>query len=455
MTSRFIVTFLSCFSFIVASQSDAAQHKLLPTDGKAEDHFGYSVAIDGTTALIGAFKADTIHSDTQSKATRQGKVSGGNKSDTGVINDASIIEGTNILEDTGAAYVFTLDANGWQQQAKLIASPAFAHDTLGGNVALKNNMALLGVRNRDDKGEDAGAVVAFEQQANQWSQTQILTAIDAKPGDAFGQSIALTERFLVIGAPHSDAPNKDSGSAYVFQRTQNTWQFHTKLTAVDGASGDLFGISVAIDGNTILVGADLHDEKAEKAGAVYAYVFDGKQWRHEAKLMADDGGHTDIFGVRVALFGNTALISARRDDIEGVGKDAGSAYIFERALISERASGKVKGQWTQTQKLTAPDGNADDRFARGVALNENTAIISAMHHDAKGENAGALYVFKKHDKQWHFSNKITAKDGLPQDRFGWNVALSKQTALVAAPHRDDNGNASGAAYLVELGQIRK
>lgn len=443
MASPSIVTFLSCFSFIVACQSYAAQHKLLPNDGKAEEHFGYSVAVDGTTALVGAFKADT-----------------------------------QTIEDAGAAYVYSLGPTGWQQQAKLIAHPAFAHDTLGGNVALKHNMALLGVRNRDDKGEDAGAVVAFEHKANAWSQTQILTAIDAKPSDAFGQSIALTDRFLVIGAPHSDAPNKDSGSAYVFQRTQNTWRFHTKLTAKDGAEGDLFGISVAIDGDTILVGADLNDEKAEKAGAVYAYAFDGKQWHHEAKLMADDGAHTDIFGVRVALFGNTALISARRDDIEGVGKDAGSAYIFERTVTTEKGrigettatkkevekktkegvrktetekeEWKATAQWTQTQKLTAPDGNADDRFARGVALNENTAIISAMHHDAKGENAGALYVFKKQHKQWHFSSKITAQDGLPQDRFGWNVALSNQTAIIAAPHRDDNGNASGAVYMLDL-----
>lgn len=418
MASRSIVTFLSCFSFIVACQSYAAQHKLLPNDGKAEEHFGYSVAIDGTTALVGAFKADT-----------------------------------QTIEDAGAAYVYSLGPTGWQQQAKLIAHPAFAHDTLGGNVALKHNMALLGVRNRDDKGEDAGAVVAFEHKANTWSQTQILTATDAKPGDAFGQSIALTDRFLVIGAPHSDAPNKDSGSAYVFQRKLNTWHFHTKLTAKDGAEGDLFGISVAIDGNTILVGADLNDEKAEKAGAVYAYVFDGKQWHHEAKLMADDGAHTDIFGVRVALFGNTALISARRDDIKDVGKDAGSAYIFERTVTTEKGrigETTATAQWTQRQKLTAPDGNADDRFARGVALNENTAIISAMHHGAKGENAGALYVFKKQHKQWHFSSKITAQDGLPQDRFGWNVALSNQTAIIAAPHRDDNGDASGAVYMLDL-----
>ena len=405
MTSTSFLSILFCFTLLPTWQSYAKQQKLLPEDGKVEDHFGYSVAIDGTTALIGSHKTDA----------------------TGI-------------QDSGAAYVYSLGTAGWQQQAKLVAEPAYVGDTLGGNVALKHHMAMLGVINRDDKGKDAGAVVAFEKAANSWSQKQILTAIDAKAGDAFGQSIALTEHFLVIGAPHSDAPHKDSGAAYVYVRNKNTWRFQAKLTAKDGNAGDLFGISVAINGDTVLVGADLNDERAENAGAVYVYVFDGKQWVQQAKLMAEDGADTDIFGVRVALFADTALISARRDDIENVGVDAGSAYIFER----------TSGEWAQTQKLVAPDGKADDRFARGVALNNDTALISAMHHDANGTNTGALYVFKKQLGQWRYTTKIVADDGAPEDRFGWNVALANKTAIIATPHRDDNGSASGAAYVVDL-----
>ena len=405
MKTGFVFKCLSCVALIVSCQSFAQQHKLLPHDGKAGDNFAFSVAIDGTTALVGSHKADAKNK-----------------------------------EDSGAAYVYGLSAAGWQQQAKLVATPAYAHDTLGGNVALKNDMAMLGVIKRDDKGEDAGAVFAFERGANAWSQKQILTANDGKAGDAFGQSIALTERFLVIGAPHSDAPYKDSGSAYVYIRDKKAWRFHSKLTAKDGAEDDLFGISVAIDGNTILVGADLHDEIAKEAGAVYAYVFDGKKWQHQAKLMAKDGAQTDIFGVRVSLVGDTALISARRDDIAGVGVDAGSAYVFERA----------QGRWAQVQKLVAPDGKADDRFARGVALNKDTAVISAMHHDAKGNNAGALYVFKKRQGLWRYSSKIVAHDGTAEDRFGWNIALTDHAAIVAVPHRDERGAQSGAAYVVEL-----
>lgn len=397
------LTFISC-------QSIATQHKLLASDGAAEDQFGFSVSIDGTTALVGAHKADTTN-----------------------------------LQDAGAGYVFSLGENGWQQQAKLVAKPALAGDTLGGNVALKHNMAMLGAIRNDDKGENAGAVFSFEKTNNQWSQKQILTAFDAKAGDAFGQSIALTKQFLVIGAPHSDSPHKDSGAAYVFKRHNAAWVFQTKLTAKDGAAGDLFGISVAMDGNTILVGADLHDKKAENAGAVYAFTFDGNAWQQQAKLMASDGKKTDIFGVRIALSGDTALISARRDDLQGIGIDAGSAYIFERA----------NGQWHQQQKLVAPDANADDRFARGVALNQNTAIISAMHQDSAGNNAGAVYLFKKQSGEWRYTSKIVAKDALPEDRFGWNLALSNDTAIIATPLRDDNGDSSGAVYIVDTKTIKQ
>ncbi|REL27258.1 hypothetical protein DXX93_12235 [Thalassotalea euphylliae] len=386
------------------------QARLLAYDGKAGDSFGYSTAIDGTTILVGAFKAD--------------------------INNTT---------DAGAAYVFVKGGskqhqNGWYQQAKLVAEPAFAQDTLGGKVALKGDIAMLGVMRRDDKGEDAGAVVSFERTSSNWRQTKIFTAPDAKPGDAFGQSIALTDKYLVIGAPRNDALGNDSGAAYIYVRERNTWRYQTKIIASDSAAGDLFGISAAIDGDTVLVGADLHDAKAENAGAVYVYRFDDNKWQQEAKLMASDGGKTDIFGVRVAISGDTALISARRDDIDSLGVDAGSAYIFVR-------EGKA---WTEQVKLTSPDGRADDRFGRGVALSGDTAIISAMNHDANGKDTGAVYVYNKGSDGWRYTNKIIAKQSTAGDKFGWNLDLSHGIAVITTPYHAAKGNESGAVFIQEL-----
>jgi hypothetical protein len=395
---------------LAAANSFAEQNIILVDDGKAGDSFGYGVAIDGTTLLVGAFKAD--------------------------------IDG---VTDAGAAYVYVLGEEGWRQQAKLVAQPAFAEDTLGGKVALNNNVAMLGVSRRDDKGKDSGAVISFERESNAWKQNQIFTAPDAKPGDAFGQSIALTENFLVIGAPRSDALGNDAGAAYIYNRENGSWRYQTKITARDGAAGDLFGISVAADGNTILVGADLHDEKAENAGAVYVYVLEKNKWKQQAKLMASDGGETDIFGVRVALSGNTALVSARRDDTEELGIDAGSAYIFVR-------DGST---WTQQVKLTSPDGQADDRFGRGVALRGDTAIISAMNHDANGSNTGAVYVYKNGSSGWRYTSKFMAKSSMPDDKFGWNVGLSNGVAVVATPNHDAKGQESGAVFIQNLNFITK
>lgn len=401
---------ICCAFALVAVDSFATQDIIIADDGKAGDYFGYSAAIDGTTVLIGANKADV----------------------DGVI-------------DTGAAYVYVLGDTGWNQQAKLVAQPAFADDGLGGNVALTNDVAMLGVMRRDDKGKDSGAVVSYDREENVWKQNQIFTAHDAKPGDAFGQSIALTESHLIIGAPRSDALGVDSGAAYIYKKESNIWRFQTKITASDGVVGDLFGISVAIDGDTILVGADLHDEKAEDAGAVYVYVMDDDTWKQEAKLMASDGGETDIFGVRVALSENTALISARRDDTEELGADAGSAYIFVRDSST----------WTQQAKLTSPDGLDDDRFGRGVALNGNIAIISAMNHDANGSNTGAVYVYMKGSSGWRYTSKFSAKSSMSDDKFGWNVGLSNGVAVIATPNYDAKGQESGAVFIQDLNYITK
>ncbi|WP_240657355.1 FG-GAP repeat protein [Pseudoalteromonas rubra] len=407
MTLRPTIKLSVCTILTALAGHSVAQDRLLANDGRAQDYFGYGAAIDGNTVLVGAHQADV-----------------------------------NGIKDGGVGYVYVLGDKGWQQQAKLIASPLFADDTLGGKVVLNNHIAMLGGMRRDDKGEDAGAVVAFERYADKWTQTQIFTAPDAKPGDAFGQSLALTDTTLVIGAPRNDTKANDAGAAYIFHRTGDSWRYHSKIMASDGAAGDLFGIDVAIDGNTIVVGADLHDKTAENAGAVYVYVLEDNQWQQQAKLMASDAGKTDIFGVRVAISGDTALISARRDDVEHLGVDAGSAYIFERTGT----------RWTQAQKLTSPDGSADDRFGRGVALSGDIAIISAMNHDAQGKDTGALYVYKKHPDGWRYSSKVIAKNAQPGDQFGWNVGLSGGKAVIATPHHDANGKESGAVYVQDLNQ---
>jgi hypothetical protein len=280
----------------------------------------------------------------------------------------------------------------------------------------------------------------FTRSGTTWSQQAKLTATDTAADDAFGQSIALSGDTVVVGAPHDDDKGDDSGSVYVFTRSGTTWSQQVKLTAADGAEGDVFGISIAFSGDTVVIGADLNDEKALDAGAVYVFTRSGSGWSQQAKLTAADGAETDIFGVRVALSGDTVLISARRDDDDIMGIDAGSAYIFTRTGTT----------WQQQVKLTASDGATDDRFGRSVALVGDTAVIGAMFQDDKGDNSGSAYVFTRSGSTWSQQAKLTAADGAAGDVFGWSVALSGDTAVIAATRNDDIGNEAGSAYVFEI-----
>ncbi|GAA0465503.1 hypothetical protein GCM10009096_02620 [Parasphingorhabdus litoris] len=409
ITNRGAIIFMIMLSLIHAptlAANPIEQQKLLAEDGASEDFFGFSVAISGDTAVAGAFRADD--------------------EDIGV--------------DAGAVYIFVRSEADWRQQAKLTASDGAPSDTLGGNVAISGETAVAGAIGDDQNGDNSGAAYVFVRSGTTWSQQMKLIAADGAEGDAFGQSIAISGDTLVIGAPHDDDKGIGSGSVYVFTRSGTTWYQQAKLTAADGAEGDLFGISVAVSHNTILVGADLNDEKAIDAGAAYVFTRTGNSWNQQAKLIAADGAQTDIFGVRVALSGDTALISARRDDDEAMGVDAGAVYIFTR-------TGNI---WRQEAKLTAPDGVADDRFGRDVGLSGDIALIGAMHRDDRGDNSGEAYLFKRSGKVWNLQTKLTAADGAAGDLFGWSVALSESAALVAAARNDDQGNESGSAYIFDI-----
>jgi len=402
-----------CLSAISAYADNVIeQAKLLGSDSTSNDFFGYSVALSKDTALVGAYRVDD---------DKKGK-------------------------DVGAAYVFVRSNNAWVQQAKLMAGDGEAEDTFGGNVALSGDTAVVGVIRDDDKvkGKDSGSAYVFKRSGSHWNQQAKLTADDASEGDSFGWSIGLSGDTLVLGAPYDDDKGKNSGSVYVYTRTGSTWSQQAKITAEDGSEGDLFGISIAISGDTILVGADLNEEKGFNAGAAYVFTRSENTWTQQAKLTANDGAEGDIFGVRVALEGNAALISARRDDDDMMGVDSGSAYIFTR----------VGNTWSQQVKLKAPDGAKDDRFGRSVALSGDNALIGAMFQDEQGENSGSAYLFKRTNNTWSFMAQFMPKDGNNGDVFGWNVALLDDTALISANRDDDKGENSGSAYIFDLKGIK-
>ena len=361
--------------------------KLLADDGVDGDFFGFSVALSGDTAIIGAFR------------------------------DSHDANGAN----SGSVYVFTRSGTGWSQQAKLIAADGAEGDTFGGNIALSGDTAVIGALRDDDNGKDSGSAYVFVRTGTSWSQQAKLTAPDGAAGDEFGYSIALSGDTAVIGALRDDDKGKDSGSAYIFTRSGARWSQQAKLTAADGAEGDVFGVDIALSGDSAVIGADLADEKGNNSGAAYVFTRTGTSWNQQAKLTANDGAPDDLFGIRVALSGDTAVIGAARDDDNG--DNSGSAYVFIRSGAT----------WRQQAKLVAADGAAHDRFGTRVALHGNIALVGAILDDDKCDNSGSAYVFARSRTHWRQQTKLTAADSADDDVFGWGVALSGKTAMIGAP----------------------
>ena len=282
-----------------------------------------------------------------------------------------------------------------------------------------------------------------------WSVTPIeeaeFLAADGAPGDQFGYSVALSGDTAVFGArfDDDDVNGVDSGSAYVFTRSGTTWSLQAKLTAADGAAGDQFGYSVAIASDTVVITANADDDDVNGVDSGSAYVFtrSGTTWSQQAKLTGADGAAGDLFGVRVAISGDTALIGARFDDDDINGVDSGSAYVFTRSGTA----------WSQQARLTAADGAAGDWFGYSVALSGDTALIGAhfVDDDVNGIDSGAAFVFTRSGTAWSQYAKLTPADGAAGDQFGGRVAMSGNTAVIGARLVDDvvRGVDSGSAYV--------
>ncbi len=208
-----------------------------------------------------------------------------------------------------------------------------------------------------------------------------LTASDGAISDLFGYSVSISGDTAVVGADGDDDNGTDSGSAYVFVRSGTTWSQQAKLTASDGAEGDLFGWSVSISGDTAVVGAHYDDDNGLNSGSAYVFVRSGTTWTEEAKLTASDGAEDDFFGRSVSVSGDTAVVGAYGDD--DYGSYSGSAYVFVRSGTT----------WSEEAKLTASDGAAHDLFGISVSISGGTAVVGAHYDDDNAFNSGSAYVY--------------------------------------------------------------
>ena len=398
-----VATVLLALPAVVAAASERA--KLTASDGAATDLFGIEVAANGDVAVVGAYQANA---------------------------------------NQGSAYVFTRTGSTWILQAKLTASDGAPGDIFGASVAVGGDTAVVGAPRHDvGASPDQGSAYVFTRTGSTWTQQAMLTASDGAPGDAFGASVAVSGHTAVVSATADDtAADAGAGSAYVFTRSAASWSQQAKLTASDRAPGDVFGESVAVSGDTAVVGN--HDDPMR--GSAYVFTRTGSTWSEQAKLTASDGAPRDQFGRSVAVRGDTAVMGAPFDDV-GAGAGQGSAYVFTR----------TGSNWTERAKLTASDGaghpdlpaSRGDHFGISVAVDADTAVVGAYLDDV-GANAdqGSAYVFTRTGSTWTERAKLTASDGGARDQFGLSVAVSRNAAVVGAPGDDVGANADqGSAYV--------
>jgi hypothetical protein len=286
------------------------------------------------------------------------------------------------------------------------------------------------------------AASARQTTRGEWTQAQKLVADDGDPGDAFGISVAIDGPTAVIGARGDEAAaGDDAGSAYVFERGDYSWIQAAKLVADDGDPGDAFGYSVAVDGSTAVVGApEDEDPNGDDAGLAYVFQRQGGSWTQTRKLAPDDGDSGDRFGDSVAVSGSTAVVGAG-DDQNPNGERAGSAYVFQRR----------DGSWTQTRKLAAADGDSEDGFGASVTTDESTVVVGAPDDEGPNNSSlGSVYVFERRGDSWTQAQKLTPNEGGRVDEFGYSVAVEGPRVVVSA--LGDGlpiGNLPGAAYVFE------
>lgn len=280
----------------------------------------------------------------------------------------------------GSAYVFTKDdtvPEGWSQQAKLIVSGGPSDENFGFSVAISDDTIVVGAFGDDygDYGTTTGSAYVFTKDDTGWKEKTRLAASDGEPGDQFGISVAVWGDTIVVGACRADdralSPRFwQAGSAYLFTRdAAGDWTEQARLTANDPSRRAFFGMSVAISSDTIVAGA--HGDEGVR-GALYVFSRDeGDNWNETpTKLTASDGDSWDYLGVRVAISGDIIVAGAHGDENVGGVTGMGSAYVFNKNAI---------GGWSEQTKLTASDVavGTTDHFGLGVAVSGGTIIVAA------------------------------------------------------------------------------
>ena len=395
--------------------------ELSASDGAASDQFGWSLGISGNTMVVGA----------------PGHPVGANASQ-------------------GAAYVFVEPKTGWAnmtQVAELTSSDGGANDAFGSSVAISGDTVVVGAPGATIDGNlYQGAAYVFTEPAGGWAnmtQTAKLTASDGGLDNTFGQSVAIDTNTVVVGSPYANIGSQaDQGAAYAFVKPTSGWANMTQtaeLTASDGTSGSIFGVSVSVQGNTIAVGASgmvINDNSDQ--GSAYVFVEPESGWSdmtQTAELTASDGSANNYFGQSIGLSDDAVVVGAP-SELTGAG------YVFVQP-----ASGWA--DMTQTAELTQSEGpKALLLLGSSVSIGPSRVVLGAPGAIIGGNSyQGAVYVYPKPAGGWTDatpSKVLTSSDGTAGDRFGRSVFNSVDVVAGAPYHTVGSNIDQGTGYVLAI-----
>ncbi|MCA9254710.1 MAG: FG-GAP repeat protein, partial [Phycisphaerales bacterium] len=379
--------------------------KLTGSTTDEDDGFGSALAIDGDMMVIGA-RSDEV------------------------------------IPNSGSAFVFRNNNGNWEEVTKLTADVPTALDIFGDKVAIQDGVIAISASGDDDLGSGSGSVFVFREVDGAWERVAKLQAMDGSFQDNLGSDIDMDGVTIIAGAPNEDAGGNDAGAAYVFREVNGTWEEVAKLGADDAEAGNRFGASVAIEGNIAVVGAYRASAGAQYSGCAYVFRESGGVWSQVAKITPPNPVRTGWFGSCVAIDSGVIAIGSPNDVSNGV--VSGSLFVYQ----------EEGGTWSQIARLTPIQYGLGGHVGRNVSM--AAGCIAAGAYDSKigGENRGATYLFREDGPgQWRQVATIMASDGEAGDHFGFDVAIDDGRLLVGATFDDDDGDAAGAAYVLDVRRL--
>lgn len=356
----------------------------------------------------------------------------------GLLTDGACPTMTNC--DSGSLLLVERTGPGTFSSQVLTASDARMNDQFGQSVSLGDDLLVVGAHTAVE-----GAAYVFRKVGGTWVEEQILQGAGTIPMDHFGHAVGLSGETIVVGVMRDTHMGFETGAAMVFENTPTGWVQTARLEASTAATGDRFGRAVSIDGDTIVVGALQHDDQATDAGAVYVYERSDPgtpndptddTWTEVAELLSDAPAPNGNFGVAIDLEGDTLVVGARAESVNG--SQTGAVHVFQRTA----------GVWTRTETLGPASPSVSMAFGESASLDGDRMLIGAP----TGGNGGTVHLFERSPAGWVEAYEFSAADTAPNDVFGreTGVALAGDVACVGAPGSDVAVNLAGSAYLFDI-----